>query len=58
MAALLIFMTGTNLQILILIKGSTTGYINAFVFPIVLHLKCVYFDRSSGEIRGEDESNK
>ena len=38
---------------LISINGSILGNLIAIVIPICLHIKCIYFDKKSGNIVGE-----
>jgi hypothetical protein len=46
-----------RVDVMIEINGSVIGYVYAFLIPICMHLKCVYFDCSSGFIKGESDHN-
>lgn len=39
------------------ISGAVLGYIFAMLIPIMIHFKCLHFDRSCGEIEGDNEHN-
>jgi hypothetical protein len=39
------------------LSGSIIGYMFALVIPTWIHLKCVFYDKSSGFIDGEDDRN-
>ena len=43
-----LFASGTNLQALISFNGAVVGYSYVIVIPIWIHLKCVWYDKSSG----------
>jgi hypothetical protein len=44
------YISGINLQALISFNGAVVGYSYVIVIPIWIHLKCVWYDRSSGFI--------
>jgi hypothetical protein len=44
----LVYISGINLQALISFNGAVVGYSYVIVIPIWIHLKCVWYDRSSG----------
>jgi hypothetical protein len=37
--------------------GALLGYLFTMFIPILIHLKCLHFDHSSGYIKGDDERN-
>jgi hypothetical protein len=47
------FATGINLGTLIVIDGAIVKFSSVIFTPIWLHLKCVYYDRSSGYVEGD-----
>ena len=49
----LVYISGINLQALISFNGAVVGYSYVIVIPIWIHLKCVWYDRSSGYIEGD-----
>ena len=53
-----VYASGVHLQVLISINGAVVGYIYVIIIPIWIHLKCVWFDKSSGAIEGDEESKK
>ena len=48
----LCFTGGFNLVTVYALNGSLVSYLYAILIPVVLHLKCVWKDRSSGTIEG------
>ena len=50
----LVFVSGARLQFLINIEGAIIGYIYVMVIPIWIHLKCVWYDKSSGTVEGDE----
>ena len=40
------------------LSGAVCGFALFFLMPICIHLKCVFLDRSSGRIRGDEEWNQ
>lgn len=46
----LVYVSGIHLEVMISINGAVVGFSYVVVIPIWLHLKCVFFDRSSGYI--------
>ena len=56
--ALLVFMSGINLQTIYSLNGAVLGYIYIIVFPIWMHFKCVFSDKSSGYIESDEEWNR
>jgi H+/Cl- antiporter ClcA len=54
---LAVFMADIHLDTLVEINGAVFGYCNSILLPILLHLKCVHYDRSSGTIEGDHEHN-
>ena len=55
--ALWVFMSGINLQTILSLNGAVLGYIYIILFPIYVHLKCIYSDRSCGFIENDEEWN-
>jgi hypothetical protein len=51
-------MSGVTLQTLYSLNGAIMGYTVAIVFPIWLHLKCIWYDRSSGCILNDEDWNR
>jgi len=43
-------MSRVNLQVLYALNGALLGYSNVIIIPIWVHLKCLWWDRSSGKI--------
>ena len=54
----LVFVSGARLQFLINIEGAIIGYIYVMVIPIWIHLKCVWYDKSSGTVEGDEQRNR
>ena len=52
-----LFATGINLRTLVLLDGAVTKFVSVIVTPIWMHLKCIFYDRSSGYIEGDEEWN-
>ena len=53
-----LFATGVTIQTLVVLDGSVTKFISVIFTPIWIHLKCIYYNKSSGFIEGEDERNR
>ena len=53
----LVFATNARLQFLINIEGAIVGYTYVVIIPIWIHLKCVWYDKSSGTVEGDEERN-
>ena len=53
-----VYASGVHLQVLISINGAVVGYIYVIIIPIWIHPKCVWYDKSSGAIEGDEESKK
>ena len=51
-------MSGINLDTIFSLNGAVLGYLYIIVLPIWVHLKCIYFDKSSGFIEDDEEWNK
>jgi len=49
----LVYISGINLQALISFNGAVVGYSYVIVIPIWIHLKCVWYDRSSGYVEDD-----
>ena len=54
---LLVYLSGIHLQALISFNGAVVGYSYVIVIPIWIHLKCVWYDRSSGQVKDDPEHN-
>lgn len=39
------------------INGSVLGFLIGFAAPVFIHLKCTFYDRSSGFVKGDDDRN-
>ena len=52
-----LFTTGVQLKTLVVLDGAVTKFISVIVAPIWIHLKCLYYDKSSGYIVGDEERN-
>ena len=57
LAAYIVFATGVNLSTIFALNGAILGYIYIILFPIYMHFKCLFIDRSSGMIENDDEWN-
>ena len=56
-ASTVVYILGANFQLLYSLNGSVIAFSYVLVIPVWIHLKCVWFDRSSGTIKGDDEWN-
>ena len=45
-----LYATGVTIDTLVVLDGSVTKFFSVIVTPIWIHLKCVYYDKSSGFI--------
>ena len=52
-----VFVSGIDLQLIFSLNGALLGYVYIILFPIYVHFKCVFFDRSSGAIVDDEEWN-
>lgn len=50
LSAFLVYLTGVHVDTMIETNGAVLGYCNSLLLPILLHLKCIYYNRSSGTI--------
>ena len=57
LVALVVFMSGVNLKTIFTLNGAVLGYIYIILFPIYVHLKCIYSDKSCGFIENDEEWN-
>ena len=53
-----VFVSGINLSTIFSLNGAVLGYIYIILFPIWVHFKCIYKDKSSGYIEDDPEWNK
>ena len=53
-----VYATGVKLQVLISVEGAVVGYTYVVIVPIWIHLKCVWYDKTSGTVEGYEERNK
>lgn len=53
----LIFVSGINLKTMIEINGSVLGFLIGFAAPVFIHLKCTFYNKSSGFVKGDDARN-
>ena len=49
-AMYLIYVTNVKISIVIEINGSVLGFFYLLLFPIAIHLKCVYFSKHEDEV--------
>ena len=56
-ASVSVYLLGANFQLLYSLNGSVIAFSYVLVIPVWIHLKCVWVDRSSGTIEGDDEWN-
>ena len=52
-----IFVLNISLQVMITLGGGVLSVLGNLIFPVWIHLKCVFYDRSSGQIEGDDQWN-
>jgi hypothetical protein len=52
-----VFLSGVNVQVIFALNGAVLGYLFIVLFPIIIHFKCIYFDRSGGTIEDNPEWN-
>ena len=52
-----VYATGIKLQTLISVEGAVIGYTYVVIVPIWIHLKCVWYDKTSGTVEGDEERN-
>jgi len=57
-AATIVFISGVNFQLIIIVNGAVIGYLYVILIPIFMHFKCVWFAKHSGTIEGDEEWNK
>ena len=50
----LVYVLGVNLITVYALNGAIIGYLYVFFIPIAIHLKCVWYDHSSGFIDGNE----
>lgn len=48
-----VYISGIHLEVMITINGAVIGFTYVIVIPIWFHLKCVFFDRSSGYVEND-----
>ena len=48
-----VYATGVKLQVLISVEGAVVGYTYVVIVPIWIHLKCVWYDKTSGTVEGD-----
>ena len=53
----LTFKFNVSLSVIMDFSGSIIGYLFAFVIPTWIHLKCVFYNKNSGFIKGETDRN-
>jgi hypothetical protein len=56
--AVIVYVFGVQVQTIFVINGSVVGYLYVILIPVWMHLKCVWVDRSSGTIEGDEEWNQ
>lgn len=49
----IVYLWGISLDVLTTTNGAIIGFFYILAIPILMHLKCVYYDRSSGQIEGD-----
>ena len=52
MISVLVYVYGVKVQTIFVINGSVLGFLYVILIPIWMHLKCIWYDRSSGTIEG------
>ena len=53
-----VFNSGIHLSTLFSLNGALLGYVYIILIPIYMHLKCIYYDRSSGLIEDDEDWNR
>jgi hypothetical protein len=56
-SALGVYLADVHLDTMVEINGAVFGYCNSILLPIIMHLKCIYYDKSSGSIGNDHEHN-
>lgn len=57
----MIRLLGIKIDTIIAINGAIIGFFNIYLFPAILHVKCLYFSKnklSSDEKAAEDDNKK
>jgi hypothetical protein len=54
---LAVYESGVKLAVMLSINGAVIGYIYVIIIPVWVHLKCVFFDRTGGQIEGDEDWN-
>lgn len=49
-ASILVYILGANFQLLYTVNGSVVAFSYVIVIPVWVHLKCIWYDGSSGTI--------
>lgn len=55
--AYVVYLTDVHVDTMIEINGAVLGYCNSLLLPIFLHLKCIYYNKTSGTINDDHEHN-
>ena len=50
---LFIYELEVYVDVLIAIKGAVFGFLVVYLIPVWVHLKCVFYDQTSGFVEGE-----
>lgn len=50
----LVYVLGIEIVTIVVINGTIVCFTYVIAFPIWMHLKCVFYDRSCGFIEGDD----
>jgi hypothetical protein len=54
----LVYATHFSVKHLMTLAGAVVAVSTVILFPITLHLKCVFFDKSSGYVLGDEDRNQ
>ena len=49
-----VFVSGIHMSVVFALNGAVIGFLYVILIPVWIHLKCIWFDRSSGTIEGDE----
>ncbi len=49
-----VYFVGVKISVIIELNGSVIGFLYIFIIPILVHLKCIWYDKRCGEVEGVD----
>ena len=52
------FVSGVSMSTVFALNGAVVGFLYVIMIPIWIHLKCIWYDKSSGTIEGDDDWNR